>query len=43
VLFSDDSSKLQADERREAVVTPQEDLCEDLRRQWSAPKAASAP
>jgi uncharacterized iron-regulated protein len=43
VLFADGSSKLQADERREAVPTPQEDHCEGLRRQWAAPKPASAP
>jgi uncharacterized iron-regulated protein len=43
VLFADDASKLQADERREAAVTPQEDHCEGLRRQWATPRAASAP
>lgn len=43
VLFGDGASALQGDERRDAVFTPQEDHCENLRRRLAAPKAASAP
>lgn len=42
VLFSPAADGLSADERRSAVVTPQQDHCEALRRQLAAPKAASA-
>lgn len=43
VLFGEPTPGLQADEHRAAVVTPQPDHCESLRRQLAAPKPASAP
>jgi uncharacterized iron-regulated protein len=41
VLFSPATDGLSADERRIAIVTPQQDHCEALRQQLAAPKAAS--
>jgi uncharacterized iron-regulated protein len=43
VLFSPPGDGLSADERRSAVVTPQQDHCEVLRQRLAAPRAASAP
>lgn len=38
VLFGDRDPSLPADERRDAAFTPQQDHCENLRRQLGAPK-----
>jgi uncharacterized iron-regulated protein len=43
VVFSAAGDGLVADERRPARFTPQEDLCEGLRKRLAAPPAASAP
>lgn len=43
VMFGELSSRLVADEHRDARLTPQADHCADLRRRLAAPSAASAP
>jgi uncharacterized iron-regulated protein len=42
VMFGEASSSLVADERRPALVAPQDDHCEALRKQLATPPAASA-
>jgi hypothetical protein len=42
VMFGEAGSGLVADEWRPALVTPQEDHCETLRKRLPAPPAASA-
>jgi uncharacterized iron-regulated protein len=43
VLFAERGSALQADEKREAAQTPQEDHCENLRHSLSVPQPAATP